>query len=201
VSARGVQRVPVSDEGAFVAVFAGYPEDFGLRVELRFADGRKEVHRFGASSFIAPDPGGALSVQTWSVSGFKNTLCVRLTGARQVTPYTSSPVACGDTHSAYFFMARRMRSGEEHGNGMYGWQWHHASRTVLFGHAHSVKRLRVEGFGAPRPVRLARNGSFQLILPARADPSKLMLVVTRRDGSVERHSKQWGLVTPPRSRR
>jgi hypothetical protein len=200
-SARGTRTVPVSAEGAFVAAFAGYPEDSGLRVELRFADGRTEVHRFGASSFVAADPGGALRIQTWRVAYFLHTVCIRLASARQVQPYTTSPVACGDTHSDYFFLARRMRKGEVHGNGMYGWQWHHSSRTVLFGHAHSVRRISVVGAGPARRARIARDGSFQLVYPASVDPARLTLVVTKRDGSVERRRGRWALVEPPRAGR
>jgi hypothetical protein len=199
VSAEGERSAPVSREGAFVAVYGGYPEDFGLRVELRFANGHSEIHRFGASSFITPDPGGALRIQTWRIAFFNHTLCVRLASARQVQPYTNGPVACGDTHSDFFFLAQRMRAGEEHGNGMYGWQWHHSSRTVLFGHAHNATRLTVVGAGRARRVRVARDGSFQVIYPASVDPVQLTLVVTKHDGSVERRSDHWGLVTPPRA--
>jgi hypothetical protein len=198
VSASGTRSVPVSSEGAFVAVFMGYPEDSALRIELRFADGHTEIHRFGASSFIAPDPAGALRVDTWQISGFFHTLCVRVMSARDVKPYSSSPVICGDTHSDYFFAARRVREGDQHGNGMYGWQWHHASRTLVYGHVHNVKRISVVGGGRARRVRAARSGSFQLVYPARVDPAKLTLVVTLRNGKVERRDGQWALVAQPR---
>jgi hypothetical protein len=94
-----------------------------------------------------------------------------------------------------------MRKGEVHGNGMYGWQWHHSSRTVLFGHAHSVRRISVVGAGPARRARIARDGSFQLVYPASVDPARLTLVVTKRDGSVERRRGRWALVEPPRAGR
>ncbi|HEX6712143.1 MAG TPA: hypothetical protein VF066_02115 [Thermoleophilaceae bacterium] len=197
-SAAGTHNAPVSGEGAFVAVYAGYPEDFALRLELRFDDGRLEMHRFGASSFITPDPDGALQIETTRISGFNHTLCVRVVSARQVKPFSRSAIACGDTHSDFFFRAQRLRTGEVHGNGMWGSEWHHSSRTVLFGHAHNARHLTVVGAGRARRVRLSRSGSFQLIYPASVNPERLALVVTKRDGSVERRSGQWALVPPPR---
>lgn len=59
VEARGrPHQIPVEDGGVFVAAFRGYPEDLGVRVSLRFADGHVENHPFGASQFVTPDPVG-----------------------------------------------------------------------------------------------------------------------------------------------
>jgi hypothetical protein len=200
VSALGTRRLAVSDEGAFVGVFAGYPEDIGLRVDLGFANRKTETHRFGLSSFIAPDSEGAIRIETFSLSGHNHTICVRVMSARDVLPFSTGPVLCGDTHSDYFFATRQLRERQHGGRGFYKWRWKHSNRTVLYGHVRgTVKRLTVVGSGPARRITPARNGSFQIVYPVSVKPEDLTLVVTKRDGSVERKSVFWGLVEPPRA--
>jgi hypothetical protein len=200
-SSVGTRRLPVSKDGVFVGVLAGYPEDIGVRVNLGFADGKTETHTFGRSSFVAPDPAGATRIDAYSISGAASKICVRVLSAREVKPFSSGPAACGAVHGAFFFQARRLRQGDHGGRGFNTWHWNHASRTALYGWANKRKVLRVEVVGnGVMHLKPALSGAFQALFPPSVDPGALTVVVTLRNGSKERGRLQAHLVAPPGQR-
>jgi hypothetical protein len=189
----------VSKRGAFVGVIAAYPEDVGIRLTLRFADGRTETHAFGASPLVTPDPGGAMRTFGYQIAGAQNTVCIRMESAREVKPYSLSPVACGDVHQPFFFSARTLREGDHGGRGITTWYWHHPARTVVYGSANKrlVKRLALAGPHGTLSLKPTAGNAFQALLPPRVDPHTLVLVVTLRNGAVERVHAPAHLVPPP----
>jgi hypothetical protein len=188
-----------SPDGVFVGVVAGYPEDIGLSVLLRFADGKTERHDFGHSGFVAPDPAGAMRIMGYSVSGFMDRGCVRMLSAREVKPFASGPAACGKTRSPYYFAVRRLLNGQHGGSAISQWHWNHASRTVVWGYAkkRSIRSVTLVGAGKPRRLPIALNGAFQALLPPSVDPARLQVVVRFRNGATKRGRLSANLVDPP----
>jgi hypothetical protein len=202
-SANGTRNLDVSNTGVFVGVVAGYPEDIGIRVKLTFANGRTETHTFGRSPFVVPDVGGATRTFGYQVSGYPHTGCVRVMSAREVKPFSSSPVACGDIRKPFFFTALTLRQGTHGDHGMNTWNWQHPSRTVVYGSANKrlIKSMTLVGAGRAIRIRPALGSAFQLLFPATVDPQKLILVVTLRNGTVERAPAPAHLVPPPGAHR
>lgn len=198
-SVNGKRNLNVSKNGVFVGVFAGYPEDFGVRVSLVFAGGKTETHTFGRSSFVTPDPAGATRTMSYVISGAMSTGCVRVMSAREVRPFASAPPVCGSIHSPYFFKAVTLRDGAHGGNGIETWKWNHASRTLVYGSARKREVRSITLVGAGRAIRIkpSLSGAFQRLLPATVDPASVVLVVTLENGSVERARTQAHLVPTP----
>jgi hypothetical protein len=196
----GTRSMRLSPDGAFLGVVAGYPEDAGLRVRLRFASGHVETHSFGRSGFVAPDPDGALRTESFQISGVDSIRCVRVGSARQVRPYSSAPLACGENGGAYFFRALRLREGTRGGAHFGTWSWKHASRTLVYGlvDKRKIERITVTGAGRARRLRPAPSGAILAIFPPSVNPHRVQLVVTLADGSAERHSFESGLRLLPR---
>jgi hypothetical protein len=197
------RRMPVSREGAFIGVVAGYPEDVGFRVRLTFADGRQSTQTFGRDQFVTPDRSGALRTEGFVISGHPEQ-CVRLVGARPIEPFTSGPVLCGHARgSRYFFDARLLRPGDKSARqGMFGWNWHrHPARTVVWGLAGSgVRRVTIVGPHVRRPLRVTIGRSFLALFPASVDPRSLELVFELANGRIERRRAPFNVGPAPRLR-
>jgi hypothetical protein len=197
------RRIAVASDGAFVTVFAGYPEDLGARVLLRFRDGHTEAHGVGLSPLVVPDPYGG---NAWSASPFQigNTrpACVSFGSIRQTPTRVSGPPVCGLHRGPnyYFFAARRFESGERGGHGETSFDWgHHPPRTVVWGEAGpGVKSVSIEGPGGARRVPVPLSRAFLTIYRGSVDPARLTVLVHFRDGRVERRQGFANLVPFPR---
>ena len=202
-SSAGTRHLRVSKDGFFVGALAGYPEDIGIRAKLIYAGGRTETHSFGHSPFVRPDAQGATRLEGFQVSNLPQLGCVRVLGAREVKPFFSAPVACGDIRGAFYFRAVTLPTGSHGGRGITTWSWQHPSRTLVYGsvRARLVKSVTLLGAGRAIRIKPAAGGGFQRLFPASVNASKLTLVVTRRDGRVERATGQAHLLPPPGARR
>jgi hypothetical protein len=197
-------RMPVSAEGAFVGVVAGYPEDVGIGTTLTFADGSRRTHVFGRDQFVSADPNGALRTESFVTSNTRNARCVRVLSARQHQPFTTGPVLCGAAAgSTYYFDARRVRPGDRsRRQGIYGFSWgRHAARTLFWGVAGSrVKRMTITGPGVRRVLRPTISGAFLAVLPATVDPRSLQVAVLISNGRVEHQRPPYNLGPVPPKR-
>ncbi|MDO8213347.1 hypothetical protein [Conexibacter sp. CPCC 206217] len=216
IIARGRRiAVPIGAGGTFVHALAGYPEDSALRVELRFADGRVEPHDFGVAKNVEPDPEGA---RAWRVGvsaaqySSDRDRCVDFRPARvsmraTFLPSTPpvSPAACGHTRRGVpvdgnvYFAARRIVPGTggrlawRHGTGNWGDM---PARTAVWGgFGADVARIDVIGPGSQRRTpALGRRHVFLAVFPADVDPDSLRVRVRLRDGTVEEHRGDTGLI-------
>lgn len=223
VQAGGRTRtVAVRRGGVFVLPLVGLPEDLGLRLALRFADGHVERHAFGVGPLVFRDPEGGAA---WKVSegGFgaprgqpvDPTVCITVTPAREVSNPVSSPAACGrlggtQRHpTGLFFDVRRLAPGvapPAATAGPFGpgrWK-RHAPRLLVWGAAgRDARAVRLVGRGAGRATGtwFAPNGAFAFMLGPDARPGDVQLEVRFRDGRVVRAARPTGLTPPPTSRR
>jgi hypothetical protein len=197
------RNLAVASDGAFVGVFAGYPEDLGARVVLRFRDGHSEAHDLGRSPFVVPDPYGG---SAWSPSAFQmsgaGSVCVSFGSIRQARTRVSGPPVCGLRRGRdyYFFAARRFAPGDRRGGNFEGFDWgHHPARTVVWGEAGSgVKSVSVDGPGGVRRVPIMLSRAFLTIYRGSVNAARLTVVVRFRDGHVERRHGSANLVPFPR---
>jgi hypothetical protein len=196
------RRIAVSSDGAFVTVFAGYPEDLGARVVLRFRDGHTEAHDLGRSPFVVQDPlGGNAWTASAGVIGNTKPTCVSLVSVARSQRPVSGPPICGlRSGSHYFFAIRRFAPGDHRRGGLTGYNWdHHPPRTMVWGLAGAgVKSVSVEGPGGSRPVRILLNRAFLAIFSGSVDPARLTVVVHLAGGRVERGRGSANLVPFPR---
>jgi hypothetical protein len=202
------RKLAVSSDGAFVGVFAGYPEDVGAQLVLHFRDGHSETHAMGRSPFVVPDPAGG---RAWHAQGFQfgnappGATCVNFASARQVQPLISGPLVCGRAYRHhYFFKVRRFTPGESARDGFMSWDWHdHPARTVVWGEVdpHAVKSVTVEGPGGPHLLRLAFGRTILAIYPGTVKPGDLTVVVRLANGNVERHKGSAHTAPFPRPKR
>lgn len=215
------QRVPVRRAGVFVLALVGLPEDLGLRVALRFADGHAERHDFGVGPLVFPDPAGGAA---WRVSSaglgsapgepLDRRTCISVRPAREVSSPDSSPPACGTLGgpvrrpTGVFFAVRRLSAGSV-GRGPAGpfgaGAWRRTPpRLLVWGAAgQDVAAVRV----LPRAGLAATgtwfrpNGAFAFMLGPRARVGDAVLEVRFRDGRVVRATRSTGVEAPPTSRR
>jgi hypothetical protein len=193
--------VPVAAGGVFVSVLRGYPEDIGVTARLVFKDGHTEVHGFGVSPFVVPDPAGgpAWQVRAGAASGDART-CVSFSQVRVAANGARSPSACGLLGSGrhqhgWFFAVQRITPGTGgppfdpvHNRGDWG---DHPPRTAVLGAVGSdVRSIAVRlGNGRPqqrgvRPVRF-----FLVMFGPHANPRRVTVTIRLRNGrTVVRHS-------------
>jgi hypothetical protein len=217
VTAGGQRRaLPVAAGGIFLAVVRGYPEDTGVQVALRFADGHTERHPFGTSPFVVVDPAGGAAWRA-QVFGFgvrpgakpDPRTCVSFRTAREIRTPPISPAACGTYRDprhrkGYFFAVRRITPGtgaipiELVGDGHWG---RHPARTAVWGSVgEDVRRIEIVG---PRGLRqepvIAPSRAFLAVFTADVDPAALRVRVTFLDGRVQTSSGDTHLVQGPRT--
>ena len=215
---RGRDRdVPVGEGGAFVLALAGYPEDLGLRIRLRFASGRVENHALGADPFVVPDPldGPAWrgqSSQFGSGPGkprYPGT-CVSFGPARNAPKAPRSGAACGKLSGSvrkpmgWFFALRRL-SPKPCGENRYRFTARHwcdgPPRTALWGlTGRNVRRVLVRGATGGEVVagRVAVNGTTLAVLPP-TDPKRLTVVLELTGGHrIVLRGRDTNLIDPPK---
>ena len=192
--------VPVTAGGVFVSVLRGYPEDIGVTARLVFKDGHTEVHGFGVSPFVVPDPAGgpAWQVRAGATSGDART-CVAFSQVRAAANGARSPSACGLLGSGrhqhgWFFAVQRITPGTGgppfdpvHNRGDWG---DHPPRTAVWGAVGSDVRSIAVRLGSGRlqrrPVRPVR--FFLVIFGPHADPRQVTVTIKLRNGrTVVRH--------------
>lgn len=200
-------RLPIAAGGVVLAALRGYPEDIGVGLVLRFADGRVERHPFGTSRTVVPDPGasGAWRAQRWGVGSKPGEPpdtrgCVYFSPAREVHNPPFSPSVCGDIGDGtrhpqgWFFAARRLRPGHGglpalDGDGHWG---RHPPRTAVWGAVgDDVRRVELLGPGtSTRELALTPSRAFLAVFADTVNPADLQVRVTFRDGRTEtaRHS-------------
>lgn len=204
VEARGRRRaLRVGPGGTFLDVLAGYPEDSGVQVELRFAGGRVELHPLGRLVNVTPDADGGQAWKTmaYGTSGDRRS-CVTFSLARPITGGVSSPAACGLFRSrgrrslGYFFAARRLTPGTK--GSLFGPGWGaHPPRTAVWGAAgDEVRSIEISapgGIHAQPPIADSR--AFLAVFPASVDPGSLVVTLRLADGRVVRRQGSTNLVT------
>jgi hypothetical protein len=116
----------VGPGGSFLVGFAGYPENLGLDVRVRFADGHVERHPLGLSRSVVPDPAGdrAWVLFPFQHAGFSGR-CVTFNSVRRDRERSSSPVACARRSAPFFFAVRRIEPD--------GDAWRGPARTAVWG--------------------------------------------------------------------
>jgi hypothetical protein len=204
------RKLAVASDGAFVTVFAGYPEDIGARVVLRFRDGHTEAHNLGRSPLVLQDPYGG---NAWSTSagsfGNAQPVCVGFGSVGRDRTRASGPAICGIPTGSryYFFTGRRFYPGEHQHGGLFGsYSWGtHPARTMVWGAlGKNVNSVSVDGPGGLRRVRILLNHTFLAIYPGSVDPARLTVVLRFAGGRVVRRQGSANLVPypePPRRHR
>ena len=218
VETAGARRpLAIGAGGTFVAAYRGYPEDVGLVVDLRYADGRREHHGFGISRSLFPDPLGApaWAISAGNVSGYeKRNECVAFYPARdrEGPPPVLSPPACGydplDTNGPsgnpddVFFAVRRLSRVTFDPRRDFSGRWRPSvARTAVWGAAgRDVRRITVVGApGGPRSVRPTPGGHLFLVaFPATVAPRALRVRVQYTDGTRRTFRGDTHLVSPKR---
>jgi hypothetical protein len=202
------RELAIGDDGTFLGVLRGLPEDLQIVVTLSFADGHTESHPFGRARGVVPDPGGgrAWKVQAVEITGDAR-ICVHFEPARALGIPTISPAACGVQRGemrplGYFFAIRRITPGtggvpvDLTGEG--NWR-NHPPRTAVWGRAgDDVVRLTVVGPGGERrDAPLDYGGSFAVIFGGDVDPRELTVEVELEGGRVATHRGSANLVDRP----
>ncbi|WP_210495308.1 hypothetical protein [Patulibacter sp. SYSU D01012] len=208
-TAGGTTRAAVDPQaGAFAAVLRGYPEDLGLRVRLRFADGRTQREDLGWDPTLVLDPEGG---RAWRAQGTSfsddGRSCASFSWARQDPRAPRSPVVCGALRAAndhpygVAFAVRRL-AGRRPVPGPFGWSssWRGApARTAVWGSAgEDVRRVTVLRPGAPpQPALQRRAWNILAVLPGDVDPADLRVRVELRDGRTRTYRGDTNLVRHP----
>jgi hypothetical protein len=206
-AAGGTRRVPV-DDGIFVAVLRGYPEDLAIRATVTLTSGREEIHDFGRGGFVATDPAGgpAWKLQAFSIAGDGRT-CASFSWARPGRGAPWSPEACGDLahgrpgRRGWFVAVRRLRKGI-HGTAPFPASWgDHPPRTAVWGGVgDDVRSVSVQvGTAAPRPLALTISRTFLAVLDPKVDPETVTTRFTMKDGRTEVAHGSAHLVAHPAS--
>ncbi len=217
LTVRGRHRtLAVGRNGAFVRVLAGYPEDLGLELRLRFASGRVERHALGLDRFVVLDP---LDGPAWRAlaSGFGAApgkpqypgTCVSFGPARAEPHAPVSPSACGELDGTVrkprgWFLAVRRLAPERCGTArvrLGAGRWCRGpARTAVWGlTGRDVRRVVVRGWAGGEVVagRVAANGTTLAVLPA-TDPARLTVLVELTDGRRIALHGDSHLIDPPR---
>jgi hypothetical protein len=187
----GTRRAQLAD-GTFVLALRGYPEDLALRATVFYKNGKRDVHDFGRSAFVVPDPlgGPAWKTQAFMVSGDPRS-CVSFGYARATRATPTSPPACGDLgdprHRAGFYVAvQTLRPGARRPSAAvtpFAGAWHRApARTAAWGGVgDDVRSVSVNG----RPVTIPPSRVFLAVLDPRVAPSSVTTKITYKNGRTE----------------
>jgi hypothetical protein len=200
--------VRVGAGGAFLTAVRGYPEDSGLRVVLRFADGHRQVHDLGGGPFLTTDPEGgpAWRVSAGSMSGTDG-LCVWFSLARPKLNPPVAPQACGHSRGPRdsrqrdpsFFAIQRMRPGD-HGRTAFGtWRWRRfPARTAVWGSAQPgvVREVIVHAPDGAHHLRPSVNGSFLVLLGPKVDRARVRVELALKDGRKLSFDRSTNLTVP-----
>jgi hypothetical protein len=211
VTGRSARSVPITRDGAFATVLAGYPEDRPVSVTLRFADGHRVTRRFGHSRRLVTGAGAgstpALALGGYFIDSAPHTACLGVHAARHVPGAGSGPSICGSSKPARPFGAvRAVRPGRHRTPGIDGYDWGtFPARTLVFGSwPRTGPRLRSVVVHAPTGTVRARivsgGRSFLVALPARARPAQVSVTVTPRTGAPVTFRGSIGLVPNPMSK-
>lgn len=211
VQAAGTTSRPeVGPGGTYVLALRGYPEDIGIVVVLRFADGHVERHPLGTDESVVADPAGGPAWRTEAyVIDQQPQHCVDFRPARQETADSPlSPAACGRPGPAHgtkqdglFFAVRRVGGICGHGrDALVAGRWcHHPARTAVWGFAGSnVSRVVVVAGGERRDVTIGVAKSFLAVLAPSVDPASIRVEVRYADGHARTFRGDTNLVDPPR---
>ncbi|WP_022927347.1 hypothetical protein [Patulibacter americanus] len=213
-TASGSRSADVAEDGAFVAVLRGYPEDVGLRVILTFAGGHRQREDFGRDPSLVLDPEGgpAWRAQGWMGSGDARS-CVTFTWVRRQPRAPRAPAACGllsvtegskVRRRGVFFAVRRLAgdtlapiSDSEYPAG--GRWYRRPARTALWGQAgDDVRAVTILGLSeGPRRLSLARGGTLLAVLPPEVRPDALRIRITTKDGRTRTVRGDTNLVARP----
>jgi hypothetical protein len=204
------QQLPIEAGGVFATALRGYPEDIGVRATLRFADGHRERHAFGASAFVVADPAGgrAWKTSTFAFGGQTQT-CVSFQKAREIVNPPVSPATCGrwsdQRHRrGYFFGVRRVYNRRREARELVDGSWKgHPPRTAVYGAAgEDVRRVEVIGPKHDvRDVQIAPSRAFLALYGPDVSPASLTVRIVFADGRVETRHGDANLVAPPRFHR
>lgn len=198
----GARRLPLGPNGSFLVTVRGNPEDQALEVAITNAAGVTTVRSAGRQPSLVPDLDGAPAWRMERLVLGTRALCNHLRDARQnnpggfsvkkdqAFPWSSTPSACLDPRQQDVSVvadARRFAPGQQGVPGFDRWAWRaRPARTVLWGitrYPGLVTALELRGApGRPRPVTVASNGTFAVILPRSVDPKTLSLVVRLANG-------------------
>jgi hypothetical protein len=205
VEAGGTKHpVPVSADGEFVHALRGYPEDVGVRLRLRFADGHVENYPFGTDAQVIVDPLGG---PAWKTQGAQfdgaEPVCVTFQPARERRNMPVSPAACGIADvrrpRGYWFAVRRL-TRTRGATTLERGRWVGPPRTAVWGSVgEDVRGVAVAGPGGRRELTIIPGRRFLAIFPASVDPSSLRVELTMRDGRVRVERGDTNLVPPTRS--
>ncbi|MBB4661912.1 hypothetical protein [Conexibacter arvalis] len=203
LEARGRAReLPIGPGGTFLAALAGYPEDSGVEVELRFASGHVERHAFGRSDRVVLDPDGGQAWKTWALGiGNDRRTCVSFSLARISDENIISPRACGvlrregRERRGHFFAVRRLVPGTPAEPPGQGWR-DHPPRTAVWGAVgDEVDAVEVSGPGGleARPA-IGDSRAFLAVFGGDVDPASLAVTLRYDDGRVVRSRGSVNLV-------
>lgn len=199
----GTRRVPVVD-GLFAIALRGYPEDRSVRATVIYKNGRREVHDFGRSAFVAPDPLGGPAWRLTAFSVGQGSACVSFSYARATRDAPRSPSACGDlgtgrVRQGFFVEARALRPGLKSRAGTpWAGDWRDGPRrTAVWGAVGAdVRSVAVDG----RPAPIAPSWTFLVVLPPSVDPASAVTRITYKNGRAETVKGSAHLVADPSPR-
>jgi hypothetical protein len=205
VAANAPRNLDIGPDGTFITAVRGYPEDLGIRVSLRFADGHTEDHPFGTSASVVRDPAGGPAWQTMSFSyGNDPGQCVNFQPARERREIPISPAACGvfagkpNRERGYFFAVRRLKRTRTRVYDEAKGRWSFAPRTAVWGESgKNVRAIAVVGPDGRRELTRTPGGAFLAVYPGAVDPGDLRVEVTLTNGTVRRHGGDTNLAAPP----
>jgi hypothetical protein len=183
--------------GTYVLALRGYPEDLGIVVDLRFADGHTEHHPLGTSAFVVTDPAEGPAWTTLAFVQDHSPLCIDVRPVRQTSATIPiSPAACGHqtTSRHVFFAVRRLvptaTSCQTRPNILFTGRWCDApARTVVWGAVGGlVRSVEITAAGTTRQVVISPSRTFLAVFPPTVDPDQIAVTVHANDGSVRRYT-------------
>ncbi|HEX8087184.1 MAG TPA: hypothetical protein VF529_23095 [Solirubrobacteraceae bacterium] len=204
VASRGgrPREVAHTEEGAFLAVLVGCPEDNQPMVTLRRRDGSTRRYAFAIGRFVVPDPFGG---RAWKLESYgvgrpaprgprrapaRQPTCVQFRTARVVPgePTASSPPVCGwqpagpdVRQESLFFATRRIHGDSDAFDALRTGDWNgHPPRVAVYGSARGHRRIVVTAPGARVVTRPKLNGAFLVLLPTRTHPATVAVEVDGR---------------------
>lgn len=200
-SADGARRVAPAADGSVVTVLRGYPEDSAARLVLRFAD-REQRLDLGTQPGVSVDTAGGAAWTTERTRIGSHAVCAWFYQARPRLNGPRGPATCAGRTRLGFAAARRFAPGDGGSDGPLAWAWRDfPARTVVWGgfvRPGAVRSAMLLGAGSPRPLSLARGGTFVAVLPASVEPARLTVVATEDDGRLTRIAVDDGPSAPPR---
>jgi hypothetical protein len=191
------QEAKIGPGGTFILALSGYPENLGVDVRLRFANGLYERHALGVSPYVVGDPTGDRAWETESFSGAReNTGCVVFGSARERGARSQSPAACGTLRDVrrprgYYFAVRLLKKGRS---------WRAPARTAVWGAVgEDVRRIQVITPGqTARTLAIPPSRAVLAVLAGDVPPDRVRVRVVLRDGSVHEHTGDTNLLPAPK---